>query len=804
MRTLAWGLGRRIFLWLTVVLVAAALILGGAVYIGLRRSLPRLQGDLTLAGLSAPVTISRDAGGVPRIEAQSRGDAIHGLGFVHGQERFFQMDLQRRKAAGELAEMFGDVALVVDRQSRVHRFRHRAQQGLDRLRTDEPDLVALVDAYTTGVNDGLRDLGASPFEYSILGVSPEPWRPADCLLTIFAMYMQLQGSRPAAESARGVMEDTLPASLVKFLAPPGTSLDAPLLGAPWPALPLPSPAEVDLRQTNPTSPTLSAPDPAPSGGSNNWAVTGAHSTHGGAILANDMHLGHGVPNIWFRAVWSYPAGGGDGQRIRLAGITLPGLPALVVGSNGRTAWGYTNSQGDWADLVLIETDDAEYYNTTQGRLPFTVVKEVLNTKDGGVEVLEVRETIWGPVWDSDHHGRQRVLSWVAHRPAGINLNLMKLDSADSVGEALDIARSAGMPAQNFVAADAAGDIGWTISGPIPLRPGHTGLVPRSWVRGDRGWHGWLAAADYPRIENPPSGRLWTANNRTVDGAWYRLLGEGGLALGARARGIRDGLLAVKKIDETGMFELQLVTDAPWLDRWHRLFKETLETSAGAEKDYHGMLLAAVEPWQAKATVDSVAYRVVRAFRNHAIRRALEPLVAPCAAADPDFPGVHFSRQRESAAWRLLEEKPQHLLDPRFESWRALLLEAADAVWDEVVVDGGRLSGFTWGARNMADIRHPLSRHVPGVGLLVDMPKQALPGDSKTTRVQRPRFGASQRMVVSPGREEQGIFHMPVGQSGHPLSPYFGAGHQDWVEGNPTPFLPGDPVYVLNLLPDAAE
>jgi penicillin amidase len=782
-------------LWAVALLLLAAL--GGAGTWGfllLRGSLPVLDGAVSLPGLGGPVAVERDRLGVPTIRGGSRADVARATGFVHAQDRFFQMDLLRRRAAGELAELVGKVALPVDRRTRLHRFRRVAASALAAL---PPDQGALLRAYAEGVNAGLRALPRRPFEYLLLRADPAPWRAEDSFLVVHAMFVDLNGEEARHEVALAGLYGSAPRQIADLLAPVGTEWDAPLQGLPAPAGPLPGPEVLDLRREG------AAPDPPPgperpARGSNCWAVAGSHTVHGGAILADDMHLGLRVPNVWYRASLAWRDG--PAER-RITGVTLPGVPLVVVGSSGSVAWGFTNSYGDWQDLVVVETDPADpgRYLAPGGSRPFEREVEVLRARGQPDERLEVVSTIWGPVVDRDHLGRPRSLSWTAHHPEAVNLGLAGLERAATLEEALDAAGAAGIPPQNFVCADRAGRIGWTIAGAIPRRVGLDGRLPRSWADGARGWEGWLAPGEKPRIVDPPSGRIWTANARVLDGPALALLGDGGYALGARARQIRDDLLARDRVAERDMLDIQLDDRALFLDRWQRLLLETLSPAALAADRRRLEARRQVEAWGGRAAVGSVGYRLVRSFRVRATERALAPLAARARALEPRFDPQELT-QSEDAVWRLVSERPPHLLDPRYPTWEALLLAALDEVLESLPGGGKDLAARTWGERNTAAIRHPLSSALPGMGLLLDMPAEALPGDGNMPRVQAPAFGASERLAVSPGREAEGYCHMPGGQSGHPLSPYYRAGHGSWARGEPAPFLPGPARHRLELVP----
>ncbi|HEY7817138.1 MAG TPA: penicillin acylase family protein, partial [Vicinamibacteria bacterium] len=700
----------------------------------------------------------RDAKGVPTIRAETRLDLARALGFVHTQERFFQMDLMRRRAAGELSELLGPSMLDVDRYHRVHRMRARAERVLERASVDE---MALVSAYVEGVNAGLGALEAPPFEYVALRSDPTPWRAPDCVLVVFSMFFELNDDHGTLESADALLRDVLSPELAAFLSPAGTEWDAPLFGDAILPPPIPGPGAVELE----------APSTARVGevmeiqradiGSNNWALAGTKTRHGGAILASDMHLGHAVPNLWYRALLIY------GSR-RLAGVTLPGTPSLVAGSNGDIAWGFTNTEADWVDLVEAEP-------------PFSTFSETIAVRGEAPVAFEVRETDAGPVIDEDHRGRARAVRWIAHHPRGVNLRLALLEETETVSAALAIAPTLGIPPQNFVVAGREGSIGWTVAGRIPKRTE------------DNRWDGFFEGSEYTVLENPPSGAIWTANARVADGEMLRRMGDGGYSLGARAKQIRDALLPLTSATEKDMLAIQLDDRALFLERWRILFLDLLREKGGLE-DVERVLN---EGWTGRASIDSAGYRAARELRRAVIEEVLGTLAAKVLRADPRF-GVIQLRQPEGPAWQLVSERPAHLVAPPYRSWEDWLfaiLEKTTASWPRPLQDR------TWGQANTSKITHPLSDAFPRfLSRFLDAPPRPLPGHTDMPRVQGTSHGASERLVVSPGREDEALFHMPGGQSGHPLSPYYLAGHEDWEEGRATPLLPEATVFSLRLIP----
>ena len=766
-------------------------------YFEARGSLPRLSGKQLVEGISSPVIVYRDQLGIPTIEAENRPDAAFSLGFVHAQDRFFQMDGMRRFAAGEISELLGSLALSSDKELRLHRFRMRAHKRYEALsRSDR----TLLEAYASGVNSGLASLSRNPFEYAVLRIDPAEWLPEDTFLVFYFMYLALQGSTPELESTLGVMKEMLPVQLFDFLVPNCTEWDVPLTGEPCQPAPIPSsPYAASLPFGRGSQKEIKRAVPLmPIGlGSNNWAVGARWTAHGGALLANDMHLGMYVPNTWYRASLVYEE---NGERVSVSGVTLPGGPAVVVGSNTNIAWGFTNSMGDWADLVVLEPgpgDDS--YLTPGGARPYERVLETIRVRFGQDEEIEILTTIWGPLFDKDYKLRHRALRWVAHDSEAVNLGLVNLETAATVQEAIEIATRIGIPTQNFTVVDSEGNIGWTLAGPMPRRQGHDGRVPISWADGTCGWDGWLPSHEYPRVVNPETGRIWTANARVVGGKELRKIGDGGYRFAARARQIREGLLKLETAREVDMLKIQLDDRALFMESWRELLLETLTRANMAADPRLGEVRRYVENWEGRTTVDSVGYRIIRLFHDRISEEVFAWLLEPCLEADQRI-DYGLVQDKEAPLLQLVRELPPEFLHPSYESWQELFLMALEAVLSELAKNGSNLGDRTWGEQNTVQSHHPLSQLFFPFERWLDMIPQPLPGDRFVPRVQTPLSGASERMVVSPGREEEGILHMPCGQSGHPLSPHYSDGHAAWAKGEPTSFLPGPPANTMTLLP----
>jgi penicillin amidase len=825
-------------MWVVLGLVGMVAAAAAGLWFYLRASLPQLDGARRLEGLSAPVTVERDALGVPTIRAANRLDAARALGFLHGQDRFFQMDVARRMAAGELAELFGGGAPVLDADRRFRLHRLRAVAG-EVVRGLPPEHEQLTRAYVAGVNAGLASLKAAPPEYLLLRASPKAWSAEDSVLVVYSMFFGLQDATASNERSLAVLRQALPAAAFDFFVPKGTDWDASLEGGFLPTAPIPGPEEFSLRNQSAKSDLsdksevsdsgvnsakwgVSGPKLAP--GSNCWAVDGSISSSGAALVANDMHLGLSLPNTWYRVRMICPGADPSQPGLDVTGVTLPGVGAIVVGSNGFIAWAFTNAMLDTADIILLELapDRPGLYRTPDGWKAFENHTEVLRVRGGKDVTMQIESTIWGPVLPASRPGPKQALRWVAHLPEAVNLNILGLETTRDTDSALALAPRCGIPVQNLVVGDRYGKIGWTLMGRLPRRVGFDGRLPVSWADGRHRWDGLVSPEDYPKVVAPASGRLWTANNRVSDSAAYMQLGPWLEDGGARARQIRDGLFALKSATPADFLALQLDERALFLARWQKLLLATLAWPAWSARPEIRQLRELAADWGARAAPASAGYRLVREWRERVVELIFEPVHERCRRIDPVFSYIsgigllaprppegsrridpdfsYGSPSQEMPVWTLLQARPAHLLNPRFADYEALLRAAVEEVLAKHRQANEPLRQATWGARNRVAIRHHLSVGLPWLSRWLDIPAVELPGDRDMPRVQGPQHGASERLAVSPGHEAEGLFHMPGGQSGHFLSPYYRAGHQAWQEGKPAPFLPGPSQHRLTLHP----
>ena len=800
--------------WTGLAIAVLALLAFGLAWWVLHRSLPQLDGTLAASTLSAPATIERDARGTPVITATTRRDLAFATGFAHGQDRFFQMDLTRRLAAGELSEVFGPIALQTDTRTRRFGFRAVARRVIE---ATPPAERAVVEAYARGVNAGRESLATRPWEYLLLRATPRAWSAEDSVLVGHSMWWQLQYNSLVAEIDRRRFERAAAAqggtggpeaahALVAFVYAGRSDWDTPnhgpetcAAGCGLPAVQSPYPELLKF-----AGPTDDAGGEPKLPGSNNWAVSGTHTKSGAALIANDMHLELGVPAAWYPARLRLAGGtaaASDGPlTLDITGVTLPGAPAVIAGSNGHIAWGFTNSYGDFADVR---------WGPCQGPHD-RVRRERIEVRGRDAAEVEYRDIGAGMVLDGEEYaadvktGECAQAAWLATRVEATNFAVLQLENARTVDEVLALAPAVGIPGQNLVVGDTGGRIAWTLLGRVPRTRGPDRLF---------GALEFTDASDHPRLVDPPVGRLWTANQRVVDGAQEAALGDdevdvgaGGYDIGARARQIRDDLVGLAHpATEADMLAIQTDARGLFVVRWREQLLALLDDAALRAAPARREFRELVSQGTMSATPGAVGYRLVRAWRGNVLDALWHSLATGLMGA-PQGPDMKFVRrpgQFEAAGWRLVSERPVAVAPPSNEvggDWRAFLLARVDATIAALAKECGSLAKCTYGAGKRVAIRHPLSRSLPFLSGLLDMPEQELAGDHHMPRVQDGPFGASERFAVSPGHEAEGYLELPGGPSGHPLSPFYRSGFEDWAAGRPTPFLPGPPVHRLELTP----
>lgn len=761
------------------------------------------RSSVAVSALQAPTTISLDRFDVPTISATSLLDAACAEGWIHARDRFLQMDLARREAAGELAALVpGGIAM--DRTTRPLGLRSVAERAFAALPERHR---ALLTRYAEGVNAQLAQ--TVPLEYKMLRAIPAPWRPEDCLLVQLGMGRYLDRS-PQLDRDRTPLFNLFPTQVAAFFSSSAGTLSASVDGSALPSpLPLPTAAELDLRAIagEGSSPAATREDRT-TPGSNAFAVAGTRTKDGRAIVGNDMHLMLLAPGVWYRVrlIWTGASDASETSKNaatqhQLTGLSLPGVPLIVQGTNGHVAWGFTNLTADLADLVVVTRDpqDENRYLTSEGSEPFA--KSIVEIgRESERERLDLLSTRFGPILEERADGALIALRWLPLvDPRSVDCGLFDLAFATTLESALEVARGWNGPPQNVLVADARGRIGWTIAGALPDRSSRTPTVVSA--QNPPEWRGVLPPEAKPIVVDPPSGILVSANQlaQNPTGSLQQVLGSDEAA-GDRAHRMRALLESRNDWTEAELFRVQLDTHSARLLRWRDALLALL-----ARDPNNAIVSSLHEPidvlrgWNGYVEVDASAPVLLDAVRQGVARRMATALASLPSAVESGVTATQLAAAIEDEALlRVLEAHPNSLLPSSAPSWTdfaaTVLAEAATACREN---DG---TFRTRGAVNRASIRHPAADALGAAARLAEMPKAQLPGHPTSVRVQTPRFGASQRSVVSPAHLDDAILVTPCGQSGLPTSPHFRSLHKAWQDGEPFPLLPAAPATEVTLLP----
>jgi penicillin amidase len=761
--------GRRTRFRIGIILLGLPLILvsGGCLY--LMSALPQIDGRIAVAGPKAEIRIERDADGVPLIAAQDDEDAAFGLGFVHAQERLFQMELQRRYGAGRLAEIFGPQAVGIDRQIRVLGLYRAAEAAIPFL---SPEMQRALEAYAAGVNAFLSSRrGALPPEFLLLGVTPEPWRPADSVVWGKLMALQLSGNY-RGELLRARMSRTISAADLAFLYPEYPK-DAPTTLAEM----RPIYRQLALDPLYRALPAIVGPKYA----SNNWVVDGKHSASGKPILANDPHLEFEAPGVWYLARLKTP-------QHEIAGATAAGVPLVVIGHNERIAWGFTTTTADVEDLFIEKVDPADpgRYLTPEGSEPFQTRRETIAVKGASPVDITIRGTRHGPVLsdvlppgDSD---RGFVLALAAtftipeDRTAEAVWEINRASDWKSFKAA---AQKFVGPIENIVYADVDGTIGFIAPGLVPIRRNGDGWMPAPGWSGEYDWTGFIPFSALPNAVNPSSGHFISANNKIVPDTYPYFLSRD-WDLPNRAERIEALLDAIPVQTPAASASIQADTLSLMAERLVPVMTQLAEPRAD--------------------TADAIER--LRRWDFHMDMDKPEPLLFTVWLREFSR-SVLFSRFGNAAAdyWDLkprvmeavLTERPEWCDDPNRPgkgSCGSRLAETLETALSELRrAYGADIGKWRWGRAHVAIFANPVFSRIP---VLRNWLKVTIPtpggydtlnrGPSTIRNDAKPfeqRFGAGLRIITDLASPQDSRMITTPGQSGNPLSPRFADLLQRW-------------------------
>ena len=757
------------------------LLIAGIAWL-LTASVARQQGEIVLTGLQKPVTVEFDQYANPSISAASKTDAFFALGYLTASERLFQMDLMRRKASGRLSEVFGNKALPLDIMHRHLGFQKAAEKIVAALPGDQDQIL---QAYTAGINAYLQQATILAPEFLALNYRPEPWQEADSMLVSLNMF-KLLNNNAADERMLTIMQQVVPLDVMDFLTPKYDIYNAQVylsgkkeFVANANSIPVSALRLINEQNQHQAAINL-LHENSVSIGSNQWATN--KTADGRAIMANDMHLPLAVPNLWYQAKLNY-------AEVSLSGISMPGLPLIIAGSTPQIAWGFTNAKADVLDLVglTINPENNKQYQTQTGWQGFKVHSETIKVKDEPDSIIEVRQTEWGPVSPRLLLGKPVAVQWTALYPGALDLALTNIDRIQTLDAAMTLFNQAGMPPLNVVLADNQGHIGWTLTGKFPRRINFNGATSVTRDQPNISWDGLRPTSQYPQVKDPLSGVLMTANNRVMAQQNDFLIGHN-FANGFRAYRIAELLKSQKTMDEDFLHQIQLDTQSEFFEFYRQLALSALTNNITAAEPLLQEAKSALENWDGHANADSIGYGLLVEYRQALADFVFSSYLQQCKAVDEIF--KYRWRKMDTPLRLLLNYKIPATLpgSEKYSSWNDLIVQilAKTAKHIQQRFPEKKLSLLSWGEMHTVQLQHPFSRAFPWLGFFLNMPQQPLTGCTYCVRVASSNFGASMRLVVSPGHEDNMILVTPTGQSGQPFSAHYGDKYPFWINGKKMP------------------
>ena len=811
-------------LYYAVCLLLAALIVGvWWLYWIARRPLPQLEGRVAVSGISSKVRVVRDGHGVPTIEAATLEDLFFAQGYVTAQDRLWQMDILRRAAAGELSEVIGEETLKMDREQRILGLRVAAEAAEKNISARDR---VYFDAYARGVNAFLEShRDRLSLEFRLLKYTPRPWTVTDSVLvgarmvqdlnhysyrraltreTILAklgpeltadLYVNFSWrGRPPGEvrrledqpAGKGNDEDeddeeeVDPAGgnsrLISGLAsgdsvvPPGLESFLPIVPAlkRWANLGRPSGAEYS--------------DESLRRGSNNWVVSGQHTVSGKPLLSNDMHLDHQMPNLWFGAHLRTTSGTFD-----VAGVTLPGVPFVIVGHNQRIGWGFTNVGPTVEDDFIEEFNAEGQYKTPAGWAEPQHRQETIHVKGKPDVTLDVVTTRHGPIITDLIPGETRKIALRWTLQDGVGQVFFDVNSAQNWDEFRKAFSNFGAPGQNVMYADVDGHIGYQATGRVPIRAAGDGSLPVNGSDDAHEWKSWIPFDEMPHVYDPPSGILATANGRiTPNGYKYSISTDWDAPW--RTDRIYRVLESGKKFAPADMLALQMDVSSTYDRFCADKFVYAVDHAANAS-DQAKRAADILRDWDGRMSVDAAAPTIETKARQELARLLLEPKLG----AAPDRPSAGTAsgalswksyRWGMSSVWleNVLTKQPARWLPPGYSDYGSLLTAAVENALKQTAVPAD-LSQWKWGKNNPVEIKHPVFSQLPLVGRFTGPGSHPSSGSAYTVKAAQGELGPSERLTWNFANFDESTLNLVTGESGVFLSPYYMDQWAAWYGGS---------------------
>jgi penicillin amidase len=780
----------RIFLWLALAVLLIALAVAAYAFYVAHSALPQLDGQMHLSGLSAPVTVTRDAHGVPTIDAATLDDLFFAQGFVTAQDRLWQMDIMRRFAAGELSEILGAQTVARDREQRILGLRAAAKKSMDAASPRDREFF---EAYARGVNAYIAQHAKHlPIEFRILGYAPKPWVAEDSVVIANQMVKDLNYHYFFDALARE-----------KILAKLGPELTADLyVNRSWHDRP-PTVMRENLAQPNnapnsqdddddedgpDNSVTEALPSlEAPVNGSNDWVVAGSHTVTGKPLLSNDMHLGHQMPNLWYEA--HLRSGGID-----VAGVTLPGMPYVIVGHNQRVAWGFTNVGPTVTDVYIENFNAQGAYQTPAGWVQPEHRMELIHVKGGPDVNVDVQITRHGPIITELVPGETRKLAlrWTLYD--GLRIPFFDVNAAQNWDEFKKAFSELDAPGQNVVYADVDGNIGYHATGKVPIRAAGDGSLPVSGADNAHEWTSYIPFDKLPNIYNPPSGIIATANGRITPDDYPNSVSMEWEAPWRTAR-IYHVLESGRKFSAADMLALQtdIQSEATLFaaERFVYAVDHAAKPSSRAKQAADLM-----RSWDGRMLATSAAPTIVENSIGELRRLLLEPKLgaAPAESRKDADSELYKDNAKHAVDWKtyswlqrsvwmenILLHRPKRWLPEKYPNYDELLTAAVEAAINHPQAPKD-LASWHWGAFNAVEIQHPILGQIPLVKYWSGPGVKPQSGSGYTVKAVTTFHGPSERFTANLADLDQSTLNTVTGQGGNFLSPYYMDQWKAWYEG----------------------